>query len=121
MIELVVRNRLPKGQIFYYEPPTTTFVGEQVPNPDWVAADCITIVIGERLHIIKRNDIVGSPQIELPPEPKTWQVDGSKPGSVYDVKFQPANNYWSCTCTGFSFRNDCKHVRLKKAEEVGAQ
>lgn len=38
---------------------------------------------------------------------KTWEVAGSK-GSKYIVTRN--NKGWSCTCPGFQFRKQCKHV-----------
>jgi hypothetical protein len=42
------------------------------------------------------------------PEGRVWEVAGSK-GDVYKVT--EANGYLSCTCSGFRFRGDCKHVK----------
>ena len=41
-------------------------------------------------------------------EGRTWQVQGSK-GDVYRVT--EVNGNFSCTCSGFRFRGDCKHVK----------
>jgi hypothetical protein len=41
-------------------------------------------------------------------EGRVWEVAGSK-GNVYKVT--EANGYLSCTCSGFRFRGDCKHVK----------
>ena len=38
-----------------------------------------------------------------------FSVKGSKPGSTYTVTND--NSHWSCTCVGFGFRKDCKHIR----------
>ena len=40
---------------------------------------------------------------------KTFIVKGSKPGSSYTVTCD--GSHWSCTCVGFGFRKDCKHIR----------
>jgi len=42
------------------------------------------------------------------PEGRTWEVQGSK-GDVYKVTEQRGE--YSCTCSGFRFRGDCKHVK----------
>ncbi len=48
---------------------------------------------------------------------KSWQVAGSKPGTVYDVTNK--NGKWSCNCPSANFhRGDCKHVKKLKAETV---
>jgi hypothetical protein len=45
-----------------------------------------------------------------PPEPegRVWEVKGSK-GDVYKVT--ELRGEWSCTCSGFRFRGDCKHIK----------
>jgi hypothetical protein len=42
------------------------------------------------------------------PEGRTWTVKGSK-GDEY--KITEVNSNLSCTCSGFRFRGDCKHVK----------
>ena len=42
------------------------------------------------------------------PEGRTWTVKGSK-GDEY--KITDVNGNLSCTCSGFRFRGDCKHVK----------
>lgn len=44
---------------------------------------------------------------ESQPKGRTWQVAGSK-GNEYRVSFELGA--WSCTCSGFKFRNQCRHV-----------
>ena len=45
---------------------------------------------------------------EPEPEGRVWTVTGSK-GDSYQVNEVRGN--WSCTCSGFRFRGDCKHVK----------
>ena len=51
-------------------------------------------------------------------EPKTpadmwkWEVDNSKGTGKYTVQFDRSG--WNCSCVGFSFRRDCKHVQQIK-------
>lgn len=45
---------------------------------------------------------------EPEPEGRTWTVKGSK-GNEY--KITDVNGNLSCTCSGFKFRGDCKHVK----------
>lgn len=42
----------------------------------------------------------------------TWQVENSKKNGYYTVKFDKAG--WSCTCAGFGYRRDCRHVQETK-------
>ena len=117
IITVVVRTHPPKGQIFYYEPPTQIFTGALVPNPEWVANDCITIT-GDRwcpLRIIPKRDIVEGIAASAPTpyanEDLVCNVSGSK-GTPYVVN--RTANIWSCTCMGFAYRKDCKHIRQVK-------
>lgn len=41
------------------------------------------------------------------------RVQSSKPGKFYTVT--QSGNYYSCSCTGFLYRNKCKHVELVKS------
>jgi len=51
------------------------------------------------------------PQAKSPNERKTWQVLNSKGNGHYTVTF---NVNWSCTCTGFGYRNNCRHIEQTK-------
>lgn len=46
----------------------------------------------------------------------TVTVAGSK-GKVYNVESRDGK--WTCTCTGFEFRNQCKHINQVKSEING--
>jgi hypothetical protein len=45
---------------------------------------------------------------EPEPEGRVWTVTGSR-GDTYQVNEVRGN--WSCTCSGFRFRGECKHVK----------
>ena len=45
---------------------------------------------------------------EPEPEGRTWTVRGSK-GDEY--KITEVNGNLSCTCSGFRFRGECKHIK----------
>jgi hypothetical protein len=47
------------------------------------------------------------------PKENSWKVKNSKGNGYYTVSF---NSVWNCTCTGFGFRRDCKHVQQIKKE-----
>lgn len=44
---------------------------------------------------------------------ETWTVDGSK-GNVYTITVK--DEYWTCSCLGFSFRRQCKHINERKVQ-----
>jgi hypothetical protein len=45
------------------------------------------------------------------PEGQTWEVKGSK-GDLYTVSLIGGN--YSCTCSGFKFRGQCRHIESVK-------
>lgn len=119
MIEVVVRNRpVGKGAVFYYEPALARYTGEILSNPKHIPNDCL-VMSGDGFipfRVIPRKDVVSiGGQAQAPvralPVTQTWLVAGSK-GNQYTVT-QDAGR-WSCTCPGFGFRRDCKHVQEKK-------
>ena len=93
----------------------TEYSGKVVPNPKWVSSDCICLSTGDTqfpFRIIERERILelgASAVASSAPRSETFIVKGSKPGSTYTVTRD--GSHWSCTCVGFGFRKDCKHVR----------
>lgn len=90
------------------------YTGKILPNPKWVAQDAITLSTGISSYpfrIIDRERIVGLGEAApvAAPRSETFIVEGSKPGTTYTVTRD--GSHWSCTCVGFGFRKDCKHVR----------
>ena len=90
------------------------YSGKILPNPKWVAQDAITLSTGISefpFRIIERERIVGLGEAApiAAPRSETFVVQGSKPGTTYTVTRD--GSHWSCTCVGFGFRKDCKHVR----------
>lgn len=66
-----------------------------------------------RIDVRGRKFVVNPEQFrtdlkEPEPEGRTWVVKGSK-GDEYKVS--ELNGNYSCTCSGFKFRGDCKHVK----------
>ena len=90
------------------------YSGKILPNPKWVSSDSICISTGDThfpFRIIDRERILelGEPVVAVVSRSDTFIVQGSKPGSTYTVTCD--GSHWSCTCVGFGFRKDCKHVR----------
>jgi hypothetical protein len=90
------------------------YTGKILPNPKWVSSDSICISTGDTdfpFRIIDRERIVGLGEAApvAVSRSETFVVQGSKPGSTYTVTRD--GSHWSCTCVGFGFRKDCKHVR----------
>jgi len=62
---------------------------------------------GRKFKPIGSNIWNFTPQDQLQPEGKTWQVQGSK--EVYTVSQDDVGNM-SCSCPGFKFRGKCRHI-----------
>jgi hypothetical protein len=89
------------------------YTGKILPNPKWVSSDSICISTGDThfpFRIIDRERILelGEARVAAP-RSETFIVNGSKPGTNYTVTRD--GTHWSCTCVGFGFRKDCKHIR----------
>lgn len=93
----------------------TEYTGMIVPNPKWVSSDIICLSTGDTqfpFRIIDRTRIVGMSEYAMNAPDKrseTFIIQGSKPGTTYTVTRNESS--WSCSCVGFGFRKDCKHVR----------
>ena len=59
------------------------------------------------LHVVKIEYIVGGSK-QVATDTKAWRVKSTDGKKVYLVS--RVNGKFSCTCTGFEFRKDCKHV-----------
>ena len=56
---------------------------------------------------ISKIEVITGKLREIDTSVKTWTVDGSK-GNKYTVT--RTNGKWACTCTGYQFRKQCKHI-----------
>jgi len=112
MITLAVR-RSPGNYGCAYVPEVQNYTGNIIPNPSWVPADSICLTTGDPafpFRILKKESIVGN----------TSPISSSKPYRTFTVtsKGRASQPYtvtkdgstYSCTCVGFSYRRDCKHV-----------
>ncbi len=60
------------------------------------------------LHVVKIEYIKGSAN-QIATDKKAWKVKSADGKSVYIVT--RVNGKFSCTCKGFEFRKDCKHIQ----------
>lgn len=66
------------------------------------------------MDMIENIDLVSGEFKEVNTDVKTFTVDGSK-GSKYVVTRNKQG--WKCTCPGFGFRGQCKHISEFKNTE----
>lgn len=117
MITLQVRNNI-NNRGSAYIPNIQKFTGAIIPNPKWVSDDSLCLTTGETrfpFRIIKKSEIVSSSiPIEytaLKNDKNEFQIMGTK-GNQYTITREGTR--WSCTCVGFGFRKDCKHINIAK-------
>lgn len=100
-------------------PEHLTFSGSVV-REKWHGDDRIGLTTGERefkTRVIKLSDIVSvdgmaiAAQDQLTEHTRVWQVQSSK-GGTYTVTESRGRR--ECTCPGFTYRKDCKHVHDNK-------
>jgi hypothetical protein len=101
----------------YGRKTTSVYSGEEMPLPKWVEYPAIALSTGDRQfpvriiaknNIIKINDNIVEPKFVAEPVAKRIiKVSGSK-GSTYLVTID--GKYKSCTCSGFQFRRNCRHI-----------
>lgn len=94
------------------------YTGTMMKNPSWVDSDHICLTTGDSsftFRIIKKSNIVDSSTAIMYNAPKSdrnvFEAKGSK-GNVYTITREKST--WSCTCVGFGFRRDCKHIAAAK-------
>jgi hypothetical protein len=92
------------------------YTGTIVPNLKGFGNDVFCLSTGDAkfpVRVIEKDRCKTFFQSYLPTptasSKKLFSVKGSKPGSSYTVTCD--GSHWSCTCVGFGFRKDCKHIR----------
>ena len=70
------------------------------------------IIIDTSVTVVKEPV---APELPKTPQPQSWTVSGSKPGSKYTVTFN--GSIWLCDCPASQFRRgECKHVKNQREE-----
>ena len=88
-----------KSKMYAFRSPVTNSI-KTFKNP---------IRIDVRGRKFKVNSVQFDTTVSEPePEGRVWTVAGTK-GNTYQVTEVRGN--WSCTCSGFRFRGDCRHVK----------
>jgi len=118
-VRVVTRHK----EIFYWaDKPYREYQyeGDVVPSNKWDQAGSFKLFTGNPdwpdsvIHLDNVHDIEyikGGPGKAVNSSTKTWTVSGSR-GDKYIVSQNGTK--WSCTCSGFQFRRQCKHVKEKQ-------
>ena len=124
--EVTIENVYHPGKAFYFQPKTSTFVGLIEEPMKWLDSEQFQMHAGkdarpgfqsrviqkERIVELKYLDGSEAEQVEKPSELEYEQVVKGSKGNYYTVKCE--DQKWSCTCPGFTFRQNCKHVKEAK-------
>lgn len=119
-VAITVRHSLyDKRHLYgYHISEFIKYVGAIIPNPKWVASDCICLSTGDPafpFRVIEKESIVkSSTEINYtkPKEDRNVFACRGTNGNTYTITRE--GSIWNCTCTGFGFRKDCKHVQAAK-------
>jgi hypothetical protein len=113
-----VRTRYNQGPRMIPPQPDFTVYEGKVLNPDRWLTDRQFNISGNKDWPVRTINMLNVIDIEIVSggfktvntDVKTWTVQGSK-GNKYTVT--RSSKGWSCTCSGFGFRRQCKHVSEK--------
>lgn len=118
VIRILVKNPLARGMI----PPGPDYQeyrGRVLEPYRWLTARefCLS---GDQawpirvinMDLVESMDLESGSTADVDTGPRVWQVQGSK-GSVYTVT--QTESKLSCTCPGFQFRRNCRHITEIKA------
>lgn len=102
---------------YVHVPEFNEYTGTIIRNHKAIKDGQIGLTTGQRdfdMRVIDMDRIVsvdgepsGSPTA-LAPVVRVWEIKGSR-GSVYTVTDD--NGRRECTCPGFTYRRDCRHIR----------
>lgn len=113
--KVVVRTSYPQGAVMIPPQPTIQEFTGTVLNPYKWLNDRQFCLSGDKDWPIRVMDMNSVEDIKLLSgkmktidlDTKVWNVSGSK-GNKYVVTRNASK--WSCTCQGFQFRKQCKHI-----------
>lgn len=120
-VSVRVRNALADFRFLYASnvvPEFLTFTGTVVPNEKWLT-NHLSITTGNKSFPVRSIDMsrivsINGTKTKILESPKsrTWLVKGSKGNSTYTVTEE--NGLRRCTCVGYQFRHQCKHLNMVK-------
>jgi hypothetical protein len=127
VVTLTFKNESPVklGPLAHLAPDTYEITGKVAVKPHWLTdPDKFALIVPHTpvpLRVIDRRSVLAvngasQAQVREAEDVETFEVAGSKPGSKYTVT--RVGQAWSCTCVGFGFRKDCKHIHQAKERYV---
>ena len=119
-VTVTVRNAMADFRHLYGSGVITehvTFTGTVAPTERWQDAKrTLNLTTGIKSFPVRSIDMArvvsingAKAKVIVAPKSRTWLVKGSK-GNTYTVTEE--NGRRSCTCVGFGFRQQCKHLNM---------
>lgn len=119
-VTVTVRNAMADFRHLYGSGVITehvTFTGTVAPTERWQDAKrTLNLTTGIKSFPVRSIDMArvvsingAKAKVIVAPKSRTWLVKGSK-GNTYTVTEENARR--SCTCVGFGFRQQCKHLNM---------
>lgn len=120
-VTVKVRNAMADFRHLYASnviPEYLTFTGTVVANEKWLT-NHLSITTGIKSFPVRSIDMARvvsingakTKPVKSVSKTRTWIVAGSK-GNTYTVTEE--NGRRSCTCVGYQFRRQCKHLNVVK-------
>lgn len=113
VVKILVRNEQGSAMI-PPQPTSLEYEGKVLPSYSWLT-DRQFCLSGNKdwpirvlnMDYIENIELLAGSFKEVNTDTKVYEISGSK-GSKYIVTSN--NKGWTCTCPGFQFRKQCKHV-----------
>jgi len=113
VVKIQVRNEQGSAMI-PPQPTSLTYEGKILPSYSWLT-DREFCLSGNKdwpirvlnMDYIENIELLSGSFKEVNTDTKVYEISGSK-GSKYIVTSNKKG--WTCTCPGFQFRKQCKHV-----------
>ena len=113
VVKILVRNEQGSAMI-PPQPTSLEYEGKVLPSYSWLT-DRQFCLSGNKdwpirvlnMDYIENIELLAGSFKEVNTDTKVYEIPGSK-GSKYIVTSN--NKGWTCTCPGFQFRKQCKHV-----------
>lgn len=117
---VTVTTRFPQRSFWHKEDYVdSTLTGAIIPSPKWLTAEQIAIsnpahpngfsvISFSKITSIKTADGAEISIKQPTDDYKEWNFVGSKGDNYLVIR---SKGKYTCTCTGFQFRKQCKHVK----------
>ena len=100
-----------------------TYEGVVVPSKPWHTPTSFQLKVKDQtfmpiieISTITKIEYISGSGVEIDTSDKVWKVTSARdPKKSYTVKLSAGR--WSCTCDGFQFRKNCRHINERKLKK----